>query len=383
MFAKSEILFAGCDAAAENLVLRAFEDLPTIPARLKVCTGVEELEQELEQGVPRLALLDVDGLPGISFEKVEALTRRFPAMRLLTVCEALRTDLVLQAMQAGARHCMEKKAIVEQLPALVVKFFRETQGSYEPSGSLVTVLSAGGGCGGTTLAINLAEELGLQTGDPTLLVDMDQSYGAVAAYLGIDGKYGLGDVLADRSSIDPQLILSTASVLHDKLHVLLSPASVDFANPSPVPPDNLDRALDACREAYRFTVLDAPRVTMTTAANLAHASAATIIVFELAVVDVRTARAMLDALVERQVPREKVVAVANRFHRRHAMLRLDDARAALGSMDVVTLRNDFDSAQRSINLGKPLSKVAPRSALRKDVRALVDALLTKMPKRAA
>ena len=64
-------------------------------------------------------------------------------------------------------------------------------------GSAVTILSAGGGCGATTLAVNLAAELGAidPSSDPPLVVDLDYHYGAVSTYLAVQGDYGVLDLL--------------------------------------------------------------------------------------------------------------------------------------------------------------------------------------------
>ena len=43
-------------------------------------------------------------------------------------------------------------------------------------GNVITVLQASGGCGATTVAINLANELRLKTSEPVLTIDLDSSF---------------------------------------------------------------------------------------------------------------------------------------------------------------------------------------------------------------
>jgi len=110
---------------------------------------------------------------------------------------------------------------------------------------------------------------------------------------------------------------------------------------------------------------------MSVAAELARASVLTLIVFELGVIDIRSTRAILTALTDRRVPPATVLPVANRYRKRSPMLSIEDARDALGGIAIGRVSNDFSSVVRSINYGQPVAKVAPRSALRNDIREIV------------
>jgi pilus assembly protein CpaE len=235
--------------------------------------------------------------------------------------------------------------------------------------SLVSVMTASGGSGGTTIAINLADELRRSRGESVLLVDMDLDYGAAAAYLGLGPDTGLADALA-AERIDAAGLRAAASVFFDDLHLLASPSSVDFSDPPVVRFDRLDELLDACRATYGHTVVDAPRASRDVAATLGKASDLTLVVFQLTVMDVRCVRAVLRALDDRGVPREKVLPLANRCARRAHMLTLEDARDALGGVALASVGNDYESALRSLNLGRPLTSVAPRSVVRHDLEEL-------------
>ncbi len=235
--------------------------------------------------------------------------------------------------------------------------------------SLVSVMSASGGAGGTTVAVNLADELRRASGGLVLLVDMDLDYGAAAAYLGLDPGRGLAEALGGEA-IDAATLSASTSVFLDDLHVLTSPSSVDFSDPAMVRFERLEELLGVCREAYGHTVIDAPRASRDVAATLAQESDVTLVVFQLTVGDVRCVRAVLRALDERGVPRAKVLPIANRCVRRPHMLTVEDACEALGRRRVVCIGNDYESALRSLNLGRPLASVAPQSVVRRDLLEL-------------
>ncbi|MHC5211723.1 MAG: AAA family ATPase [Planctomycetota bacterium] len=355
----------------ERAVSLGAEIQPDVYASITRCDDLGALATQLDEQPSPVALVDIDTDPMGMLSRIEPLVTRFPQTRFVVICRDMKSEIVLEAMQIGARHCLVKQTIADDLPGVLRRLMNDASTTATASGRVVTVLSASGGCGATTIAINLAEELRLHTSKPTLLVDLDAHYGAVATYLGLSGEFGIADVLSQRGSIDGGLVTSTASVYAEDLHVLLSPASVNFSEPAPLQWNQLDKALSGCKQAFNFTVVDAPRVPMSVAADLAKSSVLTLIVFELGVIDIRSTRAILTALTDRRVPVESILPVANRYRKRSPMLSLEDARDALGGMSIGRVSNDFSSVVRSINYGQPVAKVAPRSALRNDIHELV------------
>ncbi len=239
-----------------------------------------------------------------------------------------------------------------------------------PSGEILTILSASGGCGATTIAVNLGEEVALKQKQPTLLCDFDCAYGAVTSYLGLAPRYGADHVLHYAGDIDGQLIRSTATVHSDRIHVLASPASTKTAAGEPLRFERLEHVLDSARRAYALTIIDAPRLTIQTTATLVAASTTTLLVLQLTVKDLRFARATLDALRDRGIDPASVIPVANRYVKRQ-VISLEEAAKALGGIDVVPIRNDYAPAIHGLNFGQTLAEAGPRSSVRRDLQELL------------
>src|SRR6185312_6715325 len=100
------------------------------------------------------------------------LARWFPDTRFIVLSTAMGNELLLDAMKAGARHFLLKAAIVAELHDVLKRLSSDSAPS--STGAAVTILSAGGGCGATTVAVNLAAELQLRGeaghADPALVV---------------------------------------------------------------------------------------------------------------------------------------------------------------------------------------------------------------------
>jgi pilus assembly protein CpaE len=185
--------------------------------------------------------------------------------------------------------------------------------------------------------------------------------------------------LARDGHVDGHLVRSTAVPFSDRLHVLLSPVSINALHAESVHNQNMSKVLHACKQTYRHTIIDAPRVSRQVAATLAGASSAVLIVFQLTVKDIHIVRAARTALREHGLPNDRIVLVANR-HDKRSMVSVDEARKALGDQPLHLIANDYRTAVHNINFGRSLAETAPTSLLRRDIRQLIDSLgLTPAP----
>ena len=373
MINRAGVLLVTSDAQTAKSVSDVIGSNDDAPNR-GVYRSLDDLAVSLERNKAAAVIVDIDPQPDQMLDDLETIVNRNLGTRFIAISTHDRSDLMVQAMQAGVRHFMTKDKIKTDLLPVVQRLAPATGSRNGWHGSVVTVLSAGGGCGATTCSINLANELHLLTTKPTLLVDMDCSYGAAAGYLGVTARYGIADILASSDRIDAQLIRSTAVPHNEHLHVLASPATVDLDAPMSLAYEHLNRLLQKARESYAFTVVDAPRVSLEAAAALSNASLMTYIVLQMNVENIRVARALNAGLVKRGVPAELIMPLVSRYRGRREMISMDDAKRAIGSTQIGYLNNDYKGVLASNNFGKPMAENAPRSALRLDLQNLAKTL---------
>jgi len=366
---EKDVLLVTAEEATRFAVTEVSKNGSKAFTHLITCRDLTEAGSRLASTEVSLALIDLDPSPLASLSSLEVLVAQFPKTKFIVLCREASNEVLLEAMQIGARHCLIKSLIADELPSVLHRMLANGQAAVV-DGRLVSVFTASGGAGGTTIAINLAEELRQRSHQPVLLIDMDAHYGAVAPYLGLEGGFGVADLLGHTGAIDAQLVKSTAQEYAEDFQVLLSPASVNFSEPEPMPYGRLSEVLMAARHAFSDTVVDASRLPMDATAELASASVLALIVFQLSVIDVRTTRSIVSALIDRGVPRESILPVANRCDKRPSMLRFEDACDVLRDGPITQLSNDYQSAIRSVNYGQPLAKAAPRSQLRRDIQEL-------------
>ncbi len=339
-------------------------------------TRLDDLAFALQENEVSAIIVDIDDHPSEMLADVERLLARLPYVRLIVTASKQSPESVIQAMQAGARHFLLKSAIDTDLPGVLRQLTPLPAGGDQmpDRNTVITILSAGGGCGATMLAVNLAGELYRMCKRPSLLVDLDCSFGGAAGCLGVTARYGIADVLADAKRIDANQFRTTAAPYQDPLHQLASPAPGPHQEPDAMQYEHLNRALRSARDAYEYIVVDAPKLPFDLTVELARASDLVLIVLELNTEDIRIARLSIKALVDHGISTDRILALANRYRRRRQMVPWAEAKQALDIVRLGRLRNDYVNVATSINFGKLLADIAPRSPVRRDIQKLARAI---------
>jgi pilus assembly protein CpaE len=338
---------------------------------LTCCGDLRELAASLRREAMPVAIVDIDPQPRETLRHVALVIDNFPQTKFILVSNEFHSELLVESMQAGARLLLAKSAIASDAAKMVDRLVGASSAA---RGLAVAVLSCGGGCGATTIAVNLANEFGVESGKAALLVDLDGAYGGAGSYLGLSSSYRASDVLGGDRQIDGQLIRSTAVAYSDHLDVMLSP-SHGFFQPVEYSPQRLPRAVEACRGVYSRCVIDAPRIPAAACEALAEACSAVMIVFQMTVKDLRCAKALLSVLRQHNVPETRVHLLGSRIRRHKWAVPVEDAVAALEGRQITPIASDYIAAVASLNLGKPLADAAPRSPLRKDIAELARQLV--------
>ncbi len=340
-----------------------------------VLPDISAVDAYLKTSGVTAGIVDIDPDGKETLGQLEASIRTRPNVCTVVVSQDITQDMILLAMEAGARHFLQKGSLQKDLSAVMNRLLNHP-GTKTQNGSVLTVFSAGGGCGATTVALNLAMEMRMSTAKPVLMIDLDRFYGAAAAYLDIQAKYGIDDVLAFDGKIDSNLIQSSSFAYMDDFHVLLSSTETRARSVS-MDAANLKAVVEACRLTYAYTVIDAPRLDEKTVRTLSELSDFTIVVFQLTLKDLKYARSIFSTFKRMGLAEQKIIPLANRFQKRGALINADDGQKVLGVKNMYHIRSDWRNAMHCQNKGKTLAEAAPRSKMRKDFLKLVSEIQNK------
>lgn len=365
---KSNILLMTKDSTTLNTLNVAVDESPHV-ALTAVCREVSELMNYLANTVSQAIVVDIDPDPLRILHDIGTITTMYPEVRIVVLSSRFDNELILQAMQLGARYFLRKKFITSELNKVFRQIVPNGAKKEAKSGLIISVISASGGCGATTVAINLANELRLASSETVLMIDLDNYYGTASSYLGISAEYGISDVLSHNGPIDEHLVKSCAYNYMKDFHVLINHNKIEFPKRGVPQYENLIPVLKTCKKAYKYTIIDAPRLTEGIIGNLANVSEFVLIVFQLAVKDMKFARSLITSIQSR-IPSEKIILLANRFKKRSSLIRLEDGKRVLGLDCLYHIRSNWRKITNCINRGKPLAEIAPRSGVRQDFQKL-------------
>ena len=335
-----------------------------------ICKEVSELRSYLTDTEVLAVVVDIDVDPLRALYDLDEILHSYPDIYVVVVSSSFDKELVLRAMQAGARDFLEKKDMAAGLSGVLQHLAKNSKRKKTELGSVISIFSAGGGCGATTITVNLASELRLLSSKPVLAIDLDNCYGTLSIYLGIKSQYGIADVMNRKGLIDKHLIQSSVYNYMEDFHVLACPASMDSPGANSLDYENLSRVLEACRQLYGYTVIDAPRMPERIMTNLAGLSDVVLVVFQLTIKDVNFARSIVLSLTKAGISGKKILPLANRFTKRGPLVSLEDGKKAVGLNSCQVIRSDWRNAMKSVNRGQPIVQVDRGSGLRSDFRKL-------------
>ncbi|PHS21846.1 MAG: hypothetical protein COA85_12430 [Robiginitomaculum sp.] len=238
-------------------------------------------------------------------------------------------------------------------------------------------MSAVGGAGATTLAIETALQLHTTSAmvKKIALIDLNFIDGACAAYLDVPANLRLGDVADDPDRIDEALIDAFASPHASGFDVLAAARNpLGFQD---INAQSIGQLLDVCCTLYDHVIIDMSRWMQDWTMDVIGGSDALVLVSELTVPALHAARD-LALNIEASVPHNanRLHLVLNRMSKRmfgHS-ISMVDAQKALGRKATGSISSDWDGAAQAVNYGLPIGQGTPKSKISKDVRALIDAI---------
>jgi len=290
------------------------------------------------------------------------LLRRRPAVTVLA--QALRSGIRevvaaedLTALAAACRRSLE----------LSVALGGAAAGVGIHNGRVVTVFSAKGGVGKTTIATNLGVYLA-STGSRVLLVDLDLAFGDVAISLKLTPSHSASDLVALSDKLDAQALASAVTHHDSGLDTLCAPDTP--ADAEHIPPATTAELLRVAQGTYDFVIVDTPPTFTDHVLAALDLTDVCILIATMDVPAVKNLRLVLDTMNQLGYPHESRVVVLNRSDVK-AGLKVADVAAAIQQTIGACIPNSLD-VPASINRGVAIVLEEPDHKVSLALRALAD-----------
>jgi pilus assembly protein CpaE len=301
-----------------------------------------------------------------------------PALGVLLLREQLDVDTMGQALRAGVRDVVNARDVgaIQSACARSLDVSRQLLGAVAPvqhtaEARVVTIFSAKGGCGKSTLATNLAVALAEGGQRRVCLVDLDLAFGDVGIMLQLAPERGIADAISARERIDATLVRALLTPYAPGVDVLLAPVGPTEAER--VGRDLVAQVLAAIRTMVDYIVVDTPAHFTDGALAALDVSEAQVLVATPDIPALKNLRIAMDMLDLLGLHKESRVVVLNR----------SDARVGLTGADVDRVLQAPTAAHipssrdvpASINRGVPIVLDKPNHPVSKAIRELALGLI--------
>jgi pilus assembly protein CpaE len=256
---------------------------------------------------------------------------------------------IVASMRAGAGEYVDNSAGSDALLEALTRFASSRTRAPGSAGKarVFTFLSAKGGAGCTTAAVNTAVALQQSHGD-VCLVDF-APIGHAALHLNLRPQFGISDALQNLHRMDVSLLDGFMTPTPEGLHLLAGPQQPYTTEPTP---GELARLFDLLVNHYRFVVVDASSRLDATTRLLSDLSNAVLLVAQTDVVSLWSA-GRIHAFLEEGTGRDRMRVVLNRYKKIPGFTD-EDVKQVTNCKVLWKVPNAFHTVSPAIDHGKPV-----------------------------
>ncbi|OWK44535.1 AAA family ATPase [Fimbriiglobus ruber] len=288
------------------------------------------------------------------------------AQHLLVAGLATDAKLILRTLQAGADLFLDQEELGSELESALARLqVRQPDG--DRAGQLLAVLSAAGGCGASTIAVNLAALLAKEYGQCNL-IDLNLGKADLAPLLDLKPQYTLADLCRNDERLDRSMYEKLLVRHPDGISLLAGP--LEFEDTAAITTRGVARAAGVAHETFKDVVVDLQDCFQDEQAAVLERATRILLVCRLDFTALRNTRRIVDFLVGRGVPRERIEIVVNHFGAPDE-LPVAEAEAAVGGPLVHFVPYDSETICAANNTGVPAALTVPLADVVQSIARLV------------
>lgn len=353
--------------------------------------AIDGLTQVVRTGRPTVGVFGPSLVNAFGLEQVHRLVTVYPDLGPVFAAHSLSTELLQQALRAGARDAVQIDASGDAVAQAVARvgevLFAAKRAPATPAagpvgpaaspmartapGRLITVFSTKGGVGKSTIATNVATAMARRIDDPVTLMDSDLQFGDVSVMLGLPPDHTVLDAAAAIQYADPELMRNLVTRADSGLLVLPAPSEPALA--AAIPPEDMTAVCQGLQAISGFVVVDVPTSFDDTTLAMLEAADEVLLVASMDIPSVKNLKIGMQALDLMAIAGPKLKLVLNRAN---AQVKLDvrEVEHVLGLRAAFPVPYDI-AVPLSINAGVPVVMHDPASAAARALEHIAEALL--------
>lgn len=356
---KIRVLLADDIATTRESVskLIAFHDEMTVIGEATDAKQAIALAKKLQ---PDVILMDINmpGMDGITATQI--LSVDVPSASIIMMSVQNEQEYLRKAMVAGAKNYLTKPFSSDELLQAIKQVheseMRRRVVALKPEsgkvqqGKIITVFSAKGGIGKTTIATNLAVALAAKIDGNVCVVDADLQFGDVALFLNLIPQATIADLVQDIDHLDEKLLEGYLCRYSHNVKVLAAPSRPEQAET--ISGLHLASILKLLRSMFQYVVVDtAPSFNDVMLAAL-DATDEVLVVSAMDLPTVKNVKLCLEIMDSLNYTEDKVKLILNRSDSEGGM-EIREVEETLRQRFSATVPSDGRTVVSSVNRGVP------------------------------
>jgi pilus assembly protein CpaE len=312
---------------------------------------------------------------------IEHLARVLPDTAILVTGPTQSAHLVIQVMRAGALDFVARPVKQDDLREALQKVARSRPvvAVQQRIGRVLSVYSAKGGTGVTTVATNLAVCWAKRSPGRTVLVDLDTRQSDIATFLNLRSQYSVLDAFENIGRMDESFLRRLLTEHSSGLLVLPGPAPMDRVK---LRAEQVQAGLEILRSYFDQVILDLPHDMDAATVAALEASETILFLVNQNVSALRLGTAGIATLRRLGIDPKKIRLVVMR-ERTGEDPTFKQVREMFGIPIYWKIPSEYSIVLTAINNGDPLATAMARSKLAKNLSQLSETLADQQPAKPA
>jgi pilus assembly protein CpaE len=331
--------------------------------------GEEGIEMAVELQ-PDIVLMDIN-MPGVDgITASERITQKVPFCQIIMMSVQGEADYLRRSMLAGAREFLIKPFSSDELVSSVRRVYQlgasrrqampimqtpageasVAEKASSAEGKIVTVFSAKGGVGCSTIAVNMAIALQQNAASKVVVVDTSLQFGDVGVLLNLYASRTMADLAAHADELDDELINDIFIPHSSGVKALLAPSRPEVADT--ITPALLTEILTRLRTMFDVIIVDTGSILDDIVLNVLDVSDKIIVVTTPEIPAIKDAKLFFEVTEALEYERERFIFVLNKTDKR-INIRAEDIAANIKYNVEGQLPLDERSVTTAVNQGVP------------------------------
>ena len=366
---------ASSDKYLVELSMQSSECRTALEKILSTMEGIR-VKAGKEPEIPALIVLELGDNPEETFSTIRDMTKVGKGTEIFLTSSKLDSTVLLEAMRAGAKEYLAQPIQQQEVEQAIARFKERAmanviKGDDRPKiGKILAFFGGKGGVGTTSISVNLASALKKLPHAPSVvLVDVNQHGGDLPLYLDLQPNHSFRDIAADPSRLDQAFLTRVLSKVESGLQVL--PSGYDDLSTGRLAPDCVETTLKLLQANFDYVVVDCGHVLDLTTKKALELANFIMVASTLMVPVIHRTKRILELLRGSGFPPQKIRLVMNRYISAELDV-MKETEEILKQKVFWSIPNDYPSMSQSVNSGKSVMEMAPRSAVAKSFMDLAN-----------